>query len=67
MKKWVTYNNIVRKKRWLDKNQSPLPDPKANIREKRILLVELLRYNPSQVIEITFNDYCEYICSAAAE
>ncbi|XP_043262919.1 histone-lysine N-methyltransferase SETMAR-like [Colletes gigas] len=36
--KWVSYENIVRKRQWLDKNQPPLPDPKANIHGKTILL-----------------------------
>ncbi|XP_043258025.1 histone-lysine N-methyltransferase SETMAR-like [Colletes gigas] len=36
--KWVSYDNIVRKRQWLDKNQPPLPGPKANIHGKKILL-----------------------------
>ena len=36
--KWITYENIVRKGQWLDKDQPPLPDPKANIHGKKILL-----------------------------
>ncbi|XP_054005260.1 histone-lysine N-methyltransferase SETMAR-like [Hylaeus anthracinus] len=36
--KWVTYDNIVRKKQWLNKDQPPLPDPKANIHGKKIFL-----------------------------
>lgn len=36
--KWVTYDNIVCKRQWLDKDQPPLPDPKANIHGKKILL-----------------------------
>lgn len=36
--KWITYENIVRKRQWLDKDQPPLPDPKANIHGKKILL-----------------------------
>ncbi|CAK9820139.1 Histone-lysine N-methyltransferase SETMAR [Anthophora quadrimaculata] len=36
--KWVTYDNIVRKRQWLDKDQPPLPDPKANLHGKKILL-----------------------------
>lgn len=36
--KWVTYDNIIRKRQWLDKYQPPLPDPKANIHGKKILL-----------------------------
>ncbi|XP_043258954.1 histone-lysine N-methyltransferase SETMAR-like [Colletes gigas] len=38
--KWVTYDNIVQKdkRQWLDKDQPPLPDPKANIHGKKILL-----------------------------
>ncbi|CAL1289207.1 unnamed protein product [Larinioides sclopetarius] len=33
--KWVTYKNIVRKRQWLDKDEPPLPDPKANIHGKK--------------------------------
>lgn len=36
--KWVTYDNIVRKRQWLDKDQPPLPDAKVNIHGKKILL-----------------------------
>lgn len=36
--KWVTYKNIVPKKQWLDKDEPPLPDPKAKIHDKKILL-----------------------------
>ena len=29
--KWISNDNIIRKRQWLDKDQAPLPDPKANI------------------------------------
>lgn len=35
-KKWIIYDNIVRKRQWLNKDESHLPDPKANIHGKKI-------------------------------
>ena len=29
--KWISNDNITRKRDWLDKDQAPLSDPKANI------------------------------------
>ncbi|GFU68867.1 histone-lysine N-methyltransferase SETMAR [Trichonephila clavipes] len=36
--KWVTYEDIVRIRQWFAKNEPPLPDPKANVHSKKILL-----------------------------
>lgn len=35
-KKWIIYDNIVRKRQWLNKDESHLPDPKANIHGKKV-------------------------------
>ncbi|GFU95287.1 HTH_48 domain-containing protein [Trichonephila clavipes] len=33
--KWIPYKDIVRKRQWLDKDEPPLPDPKANMQGKK--------------------------------
>lgn len=35
--KWIIYDNIVRKRQWLDKDKPHLSDPKANIHGKFIM------------------------------
>ena len=29
--KWISNDNIIGKRKWLGKDQTPLPDPKTNI------------------------------------
>ena len=31
LEKWISNDNIIRKRQWLDKDQAPFPYPKANI------------------------------------
>lgn len=59
----VTISSV---KNRLDKDQPPLPDPKANIHGNKILL-RVWWDNSSQVFKIKFNDYCEYVRSAAVK
>ncbi|GFV62528.1 histone-lysine N-methyltransferase SETMAR [Trichonephila clavipes] len=49
--KWVIYEDIVRKRQRLDKDEPPLPDPKTNIHGKKILLYvqQLQRVRPALV------------------
>lgn len=47
-KKWVTYENIVRKRQWLNKNEPLLLDLKANIRDRKVLLC--VRWNCGGII-----------------
>ena len=35
--KWISNDNIIRKREWLDKDQVPSPDPKSNIHGEKIL------------------------------
>ena len=37
--KWITYENIVRKRQWVDKNQEPQPDAKANFHGRNVVCV----------------------------
>lgn len=38
--KWITYDNVVRKRQWVDKEKSPQPDPKPNfIAENNVVYV----------------------------
>ena len=32
---WITYDNITRKRQWVDKNKSPQPDPKLSFMEEK--------------------------------
>ena len=36
--KWITYDNVARKRKWADKNKSPQPDPKAELHGRKIML-----------------------------
>ena len=67
--KWIIYKNILHKRQWLDKEHLSIPDSKADIHGKKIIvcMVGFSKTNPSRVLKVKFKNYCEYILSAAAK
>ena len=33
--KWITYDNVAHKRQWVDKDNSPQPDPKAELHGRK--------------------------------
>ena len=36
--KWITYDNVACKRQWVDEDKSPHPDPKPEVRGRKIML-----------------------------
>ena len=37
-KKWVFYDNVQRKRQWIDKDESPQPTPKVELHRRKVIL-----------------------------